>query len=443
MNNNLKLTIVALVVLVLLIAAYIAVNVGFSSDEETNLDDIFATTEYLWDESPTDIKSINYSLEDSNYTINSGENLTLEGYESIILSSSELSKAVSKICMIPVKRFVEVSKENFGKYGFDNSKNVITLTFKDGKIRTLVLGIQTGVANEVYALDKENSVVCTISSDYYKEYTKSPKEYRSRILCTLSNLFIRELTVRQGDKVVMSITNADSYEDYKMVYPYKDAVVSGVKISEFLSMFNQLEADAVVEENPTDISKYGFDNCLSVYIFDSAEKHTFKFGDLAPEGGMYIMYSDRPVVYRGSCFLYELFKDVKPVDYLEPYVHSYDISEVTSVEVAKGDKSYTMEISGEGDEVSYKINSSVADRNFASALFYEISGIYYGAAAEDVKLSDVYCTITFSDKNGNANKYVYYDYNKDYCIVRSQAGFNCMVLKTGLNNIVSSMAEFN
>ncbi len=316
MKKNLIAVIVVVVIFALLIGAYFITDKYLNKEEEINVDDIFGKIEYLWEEDVYAVRTVEYKNGDVEYSIHIGENMTMEGYDSVIISRSKMIQAVNKIAIIPVKRFLDVKKSDYKKYGLaDNDKQVV-MTMADERVRTLVIGNQTGVDNEYYALDKENDKVCTLSLEYIEEFCRPPESFRSEIICTLSNVFVREITVHKGSKKVMEIVQGDEMDTYKMTYPYKDADVSQKKMLDLLNLFNEIDAQEIVEENPTDISKYGLSNPLTVYIYDSAQKHTFRFGDKAPEGGVYIMYNDRPVVYRGSNFIYEEFKDVDPATYV-------------------------------------------------------------------------------------------------------------------------------
>ena len=431
-NSNFKKLIAVIAIFVLFVAAYFAADYYLNKEEEVNPEDIFGKIEYLWEENAYEIKSVNYKIGDVEYSIHVGENITIEGYESSVISRSELVQAVTKVSIIPVTRFIDVKKSDYGKYGLENSDKTITITMTDGRTRTLVIGNEVGVDNEYYAMDKENGKACSLSEEYVAEFLKMPEEYRSEIICTLSNVFLRDVTVHKGSTKVLSIVGGAEMGTYEMAYPYAGAEVSQRKINDFLNMFCQLEADAVVEENPADISKYGFGNPLTVFIYDSAEKHTLRFGDKAPEGGVYIMYNDRPVVYRGTCFVYEQFKDVDPISYLEPYVHLYDIENVSSITLTKGSVSCTASISGDVNTATCKVNGKTVDANSFKNAFRALISVTYGKV-ESANGSN-YLTVTFTMKDGSVKTYTYRDANKDYCVVRSSWGYDCMVLKSLIDN---------
>lgn len=436
MKKKLIPIIIAVIVLIALIITYFIVEKNFSKVDQTDIDDIFGTYEYLWEENPQNLSSVHFDIENGEYTIRvSSDDISIDGFESVITSRYELLQALRNVSVIPVERFIDVKKEDFAKYGFNDSKNIITLNFADKRVRTLVIGHDSGVDNEVYALSKEDGKVCTISSKTCESFLSSASKYRSKIICTLSNVFLRELSVHKGSAMVMSITEGDERDTYVMEYPYKGALVSGRKIGEFMSMFNQIDADAVVEENPVNLSKYGFDDGLVVYIHDSANKHTFKFGDMAPEGGMYIMYGDRPVVYRGNVFLYEIFKEVNPVEYLEPYVHLYDLSEVSRVEISKDGKKCTMTAENTGDKKNYTFNGKNIQESDFIRLYQAVAGIYYGKVTDESPSSDVYFEISFVMKDGKVNSFKYYDTGRDYCIVRTTNGYDAVVLKSIVDSV--------
>ena len=341
-KNIVTAVVVVALILAVLIGGYFIADTFLNKEEEVNIDDNFdkveyrreedinavrtveienGDVEYLWEEDIYAVRTVEYKNGDVEYSIHVGENVTMEGYDSVIISRSKMIQAINKIAIIPVERFLDVKKADYSKYGLEGSDKQVVLTMADGRVRTLVIGNQVGVDNQYYAMDKENDKVCTLSLEYVNEFCRTPESFRSEIICTLSNVFVREITVHKGSTKVMTIVQGTEMGEYEMSYPKANGKVSSRKMNDLLSLFNQIDADAVVEENPADIAKYGFSNPLTVYIYDSAEKHTFKFGDKAPEGGVYIMYNDRPVVYRGSNFIYEEFKAVNPETYLEPVVN--------------------------------------------------------------------------------------------------------------------------
>lgn len=437
MKKNLISVVSVLVLVVVLSVTYVIVSNKFA-DDEPDIDDIFGTVDYLWQEKVADIDYVDYDLEDCSYTIRVGDKVTLEGYESQLISSSKLKDALMKIAMVSVKKRLNVSKDDFAKYGFDESKNVITLRTKAGITHTLVIGNNTGVANEVYILDKEGGNVCTVTSEQASHYTLAPESYCRTTVTQLNNAFIRKLSVSRSGEQIMEIVPGQN-EGYIMNYPYEGAEVSNIKIAELLSEFYIVEADAVVEENPRDIGKYGLSDPLTVYLEDSADKHTFRFGDKAPEGGIYMMYGESPVVYRGSFMLYDYFKNVDPVSYLSPYVHRIYMNEVSSLAVTSKNKSYTLAVGGTEKEPVYTINSKKVNASDFSNVFNMVTNITYGVAAQREKAYDTYCSFTFTMKDGTTKEFTYEVFNDDYCIVTAKAGIDALVLRYEPEKVLNAL----
>lgn len=430
----------AVAILVALIVTYAVVVNKFGTSSNGDSESLFGESLFLWDENKYDVERIDYVTETASYSISMGEEVTLEGYDSLVISRYALTQAIGNASIIPVKRFLEVDKKDFSKYGLSDSKNVVTVYMKNGDTRTLVIGNDVGVDNEVYALYKEKGVVCTLESKLAYELIKDPSEYRSLIICTLSNVFLRELSVTKGSKKIMTVTEGEKAGSFVMDYPYSQSNVSSKKIDEFLMYFGELEAEAIVEENPSNTAKYGFSSGLNVYIYDSAGKHNIKFGNLSEDGGVYVMYGDRPVVYRGTFDIYEKLKDINPIEYLEPYVHYYPIDEVLEIKVEKDATSNVANINISDSKKSYTVNSKHVNTDKFEDFYYELATVTYGNTLENSLDTKKYCTITFKFKNGTTKTFNYYDLNDDYCSVKTSNGFKCMVLKSIIDRVCTSFA---
>ncbi len=434
--------ITAVAVLIVLIATYIVVN-KFGTSPNEDSEGTLGDPLFLWNENKYDVDRIDYETENASYSITMDEEVTIEGYDSLVISRYALTQAVGNASIIPVKRFLEVDKKDFSKYGLMDSKNVVTVNMKNGKTHTLVIGNDVGVGNEVYALDRENGVVCTLEAKVAYEFVKDPSEYRSHIICTLSNVFLRELSVTKGSKKIMTITEGEKANSYVMDYPYSQSAVSSKKIDEFLMAFGELEAEAIVEENPSNTAKYGFSSGLNVYIYDSAGKHNFKFGNLSEDGGVYVMYGDRPVVYRGTFDIYEYLKDTNPIEYLEPYVHYYPIDEVLEIRVEKDATSTAANINISDTNKSYFVNSKQVNTDKFEDVYYNLATVTYGNTLDNSSNTKKYCTITFKFKNGTTKTFNYYDSNDDYCSVTTSNGFKCMVLKSIIDRVCNGFASLS
>lgn len=447
MKKNIKLVVIAVAVLILLSVAYLAADkfIGKptdknSADDPSVMDEVIVETTPLWKYSDSEIDRVEYKMNDYSYSIIVGNPFTIEGYESSLMSAINLQTAVGFVASLPVVRTVDADESKLPKYGIDDSSQTVTIHLKDGKTQTLKLGTETGVDNELYAYDVENKVLCVLTKDGANRLTADPGTYRNHKICTLNNYFLRELEVKSGDERIIGITQGEEQDSYVMTYPYEGAVVSSQKIFEFLSTFEDIKADEIVEEFPQDVSKYGFNSALNVYIFDSGQKHTLKFGNSAEEGGIYIMYGDRPVVYRGTCAVYEVLKNIDPVAYIEPHVHLVNVSSVSKVDIKKGKEHIVMERES-GKEESYRINGKSEPAESFKKKYQAVIGIDYSDITDETYKGKPYCTVTFTMDDNTTQEYVYYEYDDSYCVVKGQNGLNCIVLTNNIDTMIETVSK--
>jgi len=200
-------------------------------------------------------------------------------------------------------------------------------------------------------------------------------------------------------------------------------------------------ADSMVEENPADLSKYGLVTpAITVEIANPIQTTTLKFGN-EKDGKVYIMRNDDPVVYLASCSLYNTVKGYRANDYVENFVSIYNISGVSSIDITKGDKKYSMKINEASGSTTYSIDGkNWEESNFRKA-YQQVIGIAFDNIVNEKAEGKVYATVKYNFKDSTSAVYNYYDYDNDSCIVVAKNALTCTVPKSSIDNMIKSITK--
>ena len=124
---------------------------------------------------------------------------------------------------------------------------------------------------------------------------------QSIALSTLDKAKITKIQVVRKDGSLTVLKNGDSWT---VDYPYP-ILLTGYMVDGFVDTFTSLQAESVIEENPSDLALYGLAKpqaTANVYLEDGTVK-TFYLGDKTPtDSSFYIQVKGDPKVYTVSSY---------------------------------------------------------------------------------------------------------------------------------------------
>ena len=449
MKRNIIMLVAAVVALALLAGGYFFLQKWEPNSEDENSSEALLgqneETEYLINTDYSEIASVTVNNGEETYTVKNGENPSIEGYSSHIIDSSKLSSLIYSSSSVAISHKIKGKGDSLSLYGLDSPEKWVLISMKDGTKYKLVIGNSANFEGEYYAMLEGEDFVCTVSSYDIESLMKSPSEMRSMDICTLDGQSIASFTIKKNGKKEISVKYDENFKpsneyqtvSYLVTYPYNNVNASLDKLQALFEKISSLTAQSIVEENPSNLKKYGLDKPYELEITDHEGKTTkIKMGSYGEDGNVYVMLSGVPVVYLADCPFYEVVKESRADDYVDRFINLFSIDGVKSIKVKAEGKTHTLEITKKSDDESiYKIN----DKLVSEKPFKEIYQLIIGVTATDFvnkePAGDKKCEFIFKFTDNTKKTFTYYTYDDRYCIVKADNGLKCLTLTKNLDAV--------
>ena len=440
--------IAAIIALLVIIGVYFLVVNWDVENDTTKTDTVYENTNYLIDVDDGNISYIEFNNGTENYKIFNGDKLTIKGYSSNIIDESKLSSAIYSASKIASSRTVIENAKNLSEYGLENPLCYVKVVMNDSSVTMLQIGNPTNIDGEYYVKLENLNDVYTISSYTAEKLLASPSEYRSMELCSMDGQSMEAFTIEKGGKAVLSVAYDKDYEavsehipvSYIVSYPFKNVKASLDKINEFVSAITSPTATAIIEENPSNLKKYGLDNAYTLSFKDANGNSTVKMGSYAENGEVYIMYNDIPVVYTAECPFYEAVKNANPKEFVDRFINLFTIEEVENINILADNEEYELSIIKKGeDKYEYKINGKIKAEDSFKKIYQNIIGIVASDFTNEKPSGKEKCKITFNFTDGKAKTFTYYEYDERRCIVKADNGLICLTMAKEIDAMLSSL----
>ena len=459
MKKSIIKVIVAILVLALLAGGYwFAVKWEPKPEKQENDSQTASPAEdiYLIKVNTDDIKSVLICEGTDCFTLVNGEKPYIEGYSSAVLSESSIKSAISSIGNVYASHKIKNPSQNFAEYGLDKRDRYVEITLNDGTKRTYIVGNAANYNDEYYACEEGKADVYTVKTYAIDSmFPKYPEAFRDLSLVTFDNTQITEFSVADGSGTLLAfkLNEKKKDENEQNAYStlnayliaegeYKGCGVSGDALSALFEKLIPPTADSIEEENPSNLAKYGLNPGVTVSITDGDGKHTIRLGSKTEDGSVYLMCDGKNVVYKAQCAFYDDVVNIKATDYLDRFIHIFNIGEIKNITVDFGNKKHSLSIKGdtekEGDAVFSIDGKKVNEADFKN-IYQNIIGITLANVADNRNKGEKLCTITFAFKDKTKKSYSYYKYDERYAVVKSDSGIECITLIKNLDKLKKAL----
>lgn len=443
-----KLTKVLALILAILLSASLT---GCGDKEEKKAEEVPQAPSvegYFSGPAVSDIVSMQVNNGETTYTIINGLVPDIEGYTSLVINPYSLYGMLMSTEQFPYTGKVEGDISDLSKFGLKDSAQSVAITCSDKSVKTIFFGKEASEF-EYYAMIDTENVVYTIQKEAFDFFMRHPSEHRDMQICNIDYTLVDRVTVEKNGEKEVSVELDENFvpeNEYQTVsflvtYPYESVTASLATVQYLFEDMESVVADSIVEENPADLSKYGLVTpAITVEIANPIQTTTLKFGN-EKDGKVYIMRNDDPVVYLASCSLYNTVKGYRAIDYVENFVSIYNISGVSSIDITKGDKKYSMKINEASGSTTYSIDGkNWEESNFRKA-YQQVIGIAFDNIVNEKAEGKVYATVKYNFKDSTSAVYNYYDYDNDSCIVVAKNALTCTVPKSSIDNMIKSITK--
>lgn len=352
-----------------------------------------------------------------------------------------------------VKRLITEDMSSKEEYGFSETSPAATVKNINGEETKFILGAKIEDSNDYYVKMDGDDKIYLMSGQKANCFLDGLSVYRDPLIAQVDTNTLRSFSITDNWERIMGIRYKNEndaevvttdFTTYVMTHPYNGPVRID-PFSKLMSNFSDVIAVDFVEDNPQNLSKYGFDTPLKVVLQDiAANVHTLNFGGLDEKGNVYTRYNDLDLVFTTEPDMYNAVKNVEPYEFVGRFVNLYNMKDVSNITVTEGELVYSLDIgpkTEKGD--TYKINGKEAIEGGFKTVYQSIIGLVFTGDAEEEKKDNEICTIEFKFRNGTSKKTVVYEYNdRNYGVLKSDGEYGITVRKN-INNILEFLEELD
>lgn len=407
----------------------------------------------LFDISYGDIESLTIEPQDSEtFRLNKIEGeWFVEGSRSAYkLKQIEINKTLrSFIELEALSSLGEVTTETLEAYGLDES-TIITVDLGSQGLESLYIGEKT-IRASYYAMIEGDPSVYEIDLASALALNQPLNDYRIKtLMLPMDALSIEQLLLKRVGKEtieMVAIENAvtsgsRTTASHRLIQPFKESRdVNNNRTEELVASLNTLvEAEAIIEDQPQDLTIYGLDQPeLEILIKDEQQEITFligkKVGDA--ENLVYCMLLDGDTIYtirdEGIAYL----ASVQAYELIFHFVMLVNIDDMDKVYINKGDQETILKVDRMPEE-TYSINTKQISEADFKALYQSLIALSTDSLApETTDISDGLITIDYYNESNEAlgGMVTFVPYNEFFYGAYAKGAYRGVIAKEAVNKI--------
>lgn len=276
--------IILLVVVAILGGAYALIlkkkDVGNTKQSDTKVIKILEVEKDKIAEVTLDSKDGKYVIakKDKDWVVTSPEGFKAD--------SKRIDDFLTALSSINAEKVVEENASDLAQYGLDKP-GVITVKLSDGTTRVLEIGTETPLQDGYYLKEKDSKKVYTVLEYSGKKLADPKSSIRSTTITSIDKYDqITAFALEKGGNLAYSIKKAGD-DEWDIVAPFETRAASGT-VSQIFSSVSKIEASEFVDDNPSDLDKYGLKApAYSIEIATDKSKVKLLIGS-EKQKGMYV-----------------------------------------------------------------------------------------------------------------------------------------------------------
>lgn len=418
MNKTTKGILGGSICLVVLVGAFVGLQLSDKANEETSEDDglIAEESHVFYEHDKNEINKVVVSNDEGGYTLyrteiaigDSDATYQIEGIEDYKQNESIVSTIANNCASLSALAHVEEDATDLSQYGFDNPQAEVTLYLDDGTTESFILGDASPVEG-IYFKMADNNDVYTINDTPMYVFTKNQNYFVSR-LCLESPdddeyPIVESLNVKRSDldyEITLEYDHRTDDENYIggtsashiMTSPV-NAYLNPSNSEEITHGMFGLTADSIIKLSPNEddliVAGITEPTCEVTMVCDNGNTYNLKIGTSFDGTSYDSNYTAYFGYFEGIDILFAFTKgslpwlDLKPTDITSQIIigtYIYDIGNMT-IESPSGTLSFTGK--GDADDYSVQLNGKDFDLNRYKSFYQAL----IKAPAEELYLEDV------------------------------------------------------
>lgn len=221
--------------------------------------------------------------------------------------ATEVSGLLSNLSSLEIQRVIDETPPDLGEYGLDSPRIQVSFT-TEGAEHTLLIGGKTPPGTDLYAKRGQDSTVFLIPSYLESTFDRSTFELRDKAVLQVDRDKLDALEVVTANRTIRFVRPAGEWHIAAPIEGRADYST----VDSLVRRLAGLRMSAVVDDEPSDLRKYGLDRpAATVRLGSGSSQASLAIGSAAGPGDVYARdVSRRLVVSVESSVLEDLKKDI-------------------------------------------------------------------------------------------------------------------------------------
>ena len=352
--------IILLVILGALVGAYFLISNKINSDAADDTATLDPETINVVKFEKDNINYIGYDNEYGKFSISlNGDTWSIEPAMEFTMDSLVANAAAIDISAVIADKVIEEDAKDLAKYGLDKPSTV-TVGLKDGTKRVIEFGDKTPTNDAMYVKMKDENKVYTVGSYYFEKLLMKRGQFIIQEILPVEETEIKTFSITKDGTLLYSL-NFVSDSEVDVTAPIVERG-DATKTQPIKASLVTLKMTDIVDENPTDLAKYGLENPKYVIEFGTSDTtKKIAIGNDISSGAAYAKFVDSKGVFELDTSPLT-FLDMGLTDVLDVFVYLPNITDVSSVEINIDGKKVVSEITHSGDnEQTFKVEGKDAN----------------------------------------------------------------------------------
>jgi len=442
-----KNIIIISVLMVLLIAAYFfAINYTPATEKTPVTPENEVTSITVYETDSEKITKVSIENETPFTIVKKDGTWYLEGKEDIdIVQSAASSISYNAGYIYAVTEIKDNS--DLALFGLDVPAASIEVYTGDSS-RKFLLGSKTPTDNYYYMKAADSDNVYTVSESTASVFLKNPSSVRNL------NLWEVDITKVTGAELISpSETLKVDYtplEDgasnpygtisvWTISSPFNHRAENKKVIENFLTPSTSINAEAVIEDKPSSLEKYGLNKTFTLKT--NEKNYTLKIGN--SNGVNYVYYPEKDIVYSLSSASLA-FSDITGYDLIERLIVIPQITELDNVEIKTANVSAKLSVKKKAEDAyTYQVNGSYADESAFKAAYQKVIGLTFdGVIRNNLNTTSPIGSVGYTMASGDKILIELYEYDDLNVAVKYDGKIQFFMKRTKLSDMENALSSF-
>ena len=273
-------------------------------------------------------------------------------------------------------------------YGLDPA-NASTITLSGGgQSYTVSVGSVSPTKEYYYVTVDGKSKIYSVDSVYEtgNNFNTDKMTLKSRHLIEYGDNDFSQITIIRDGKLACELTYDEATEKWSLPEEYSDFELDVTAVTSMINVMTRLEAEQMLDENLTDMAKYGFDDPYAEVIVkakDGSERHLIA-GDFSNDGvyANFLIYdgNDKNINQTELYFRSDVdFIDSSPINFINTTIYNPTMYDLKGFSVEYYDEKYEFTFDHDQKKCFYNgqtIQMAVSSMLTALTNYYNSFSIY-------------------------------------------------------------------